>query len=196
MDDNRGWIAVHRKISEHWLWNCRPFSYGQAWIDLLLLANHKDVKRLVEGKLKVYKRGTVTGSKLFLSQRWGWERKKVTRFLKMLEDDEMVSVRSTTHGTAITIKNYADYQGYYGHNKQPMGQPQPLENEQYSVNYGQPMDITKTQYPNVFVESEASGRPKDGQPKPLENERYSGNHGQPMGQPMDNRWTTDAHKQQ
>ena len=39
-----GWIKVSRTIQEHWVWDEKPFSKGQAWIDLLLLAKHSDEK--------------------------------------------------------------------------------------------------------------------------------------------------------
>ena len=34
--DASGWIKVSRAIQEHWVWDEKPFSKGQAWIDLLL----------------------------------------------------------------------------------------------------------------------------------------------------------------
>lgn len=37
-----GWISVHRKIQENWIWNCKePYDKRSAWIDLLLSVNHK-----------------------------------------------------------------------------------------------------------------------------------------------------------
>ena len=36
-----GWVKLHRKLQESNFWLCEPFSRGQAWVDLILLANHK-----------------------------------------------------------------------------------------------------------------------------------------------------------
>ena len=36
-----GWISIHRKILNNILWQDKPFSKGQAWVDLLLITNHK-----------------------------------------------------------------------------------------------------------------------------------------------------------
>lgn len=105
-----GWIALHRSILDHWLWKDKPFSNGQAWIDLILLANHKDTKEFINGSLKVFKKGTVNRSIESLSSRWGWNRKKTRKFLNALEADEMVTVKVTTHGTTITLVNYSDFQ--------------------------------------------------------------------------------------
>ena len=38
-----GWIKIHRDILYHEIWSDKPFSKGQAWIDLILLANHSDM---------------------------------------------------------------------------------------------------------------------------------------------------------
>lgn len=105
-----GWIALHRSILDHWLWKDKPFSNGQAWIDLILLANHKDTKEFINGSLKVFKKGTVNRSIESLSSRWGWNRKKTRKFLNALEADEMVTVKVTTHGTTISLVNYSDFQ--------------------------------------------------------------------------------------
>lgn len=42
-----GWIKIHRDILYHEIWSDKPFSKGQAWIDLILLANHSDNKCMV-----------------------------------------------------------------------------------------------------------------------------------------------------
>ena len=46
-----GWIKLHRSIQDSWLWKKYPFSEGQAWIDLLMLANYEDEKTACEGVL-------------------------------------------------------------------------------------------------------------------------------------------------
>lgn len=107
---SNGWIALHRSLLDHWLWKDKPFSNGQAWIDLILLANHKDVKEYANGSLKLFKKGTVNRSIESISHRWGWNRKKTRKFLNALEADGMVTVNVTTHGTTITLINYDIYQ--------------------------------------------------------------------------------------
>lgn len=91
---------------KHWLWEDKPFSRGQAWIDLLMLANYTDKKKPKSGEIIIYKRGNVNLSMMQLADRWGWDRRTVKRFLDLLTNDNMVSVDSTTHGTTITIVNY------------------------------------------------------------------------------------------
>lgn len=105
-----GYIKLSRKLLENALWNEKPFSRAQAWVDLLMLANWKDSKVMNGDEVQVIKRGTVARSQKWLADRWGWDRKKVARFLRVLESDEMVTVNGATNGTTITIENYSKYQ--------------------------------------------------------------------------------------
>lgn len=107
------YIKLDRGITNNWLWADKPFSKGQAWIDLLLMANYKDHKRLYQGQLQEYKKGEVNTSVLYLATRWGWTRKKVAAFLTILESDKMVTIKGTTKGTTVTIENYTLYQSEY-----------------------------------------------------------------------------------
>lgn len=126
-----GWIKVWRKVSDSQMWLEKPFSKGQAWIDLLLLATASDHVSKYKGRDKAYKAGTVHFSLLFLTDRWGWSRNKVYRFLERLQKDEMIvyqgrtsngtinrtqngtvngTIDDTINDTFITIVNWALYQ--------------------------------------------------------------------------------------
>ena len=102
-------IPLNRSITNHWLWKDKPFTKGQAWIDLIMLANHTTVKTIYKDEIVECKRGDVNFSMSYLAERWGWDRKKVSRFLKALELDNMVRVNATTHRTTITLINYGTY---------------------------------------------------------------------------------------
>ena len=106
---NTGWIPTYRSLQDHWLWQKKPFSPGQAWIDLLMLANYEDTKLPYKGEVITCERGTVNLSISTLGTRWGWSRDKTRHFLKLLESDDMVTVKATTHRTTITIENYTFY---------------------------------------------------------------------------------------
>lgn len=105
-----GYISVYRQIQDHWLWNGEPFSRGQAWIDLLLMANHQDGKMLLNGKLIDVQRGEVITSEVKLSERWSWSRTKVRSFLKTLSDEHMIQQKKDSKKTDLIVCNYADYQ--------------------------------------------------------------------------------------
>lgn len=117
-----GWISVHRKITDNWVWKDKPFSYGQALIDLIMMANHKEMEILFDGKVVVVQRGSFHTSIVKLSERFGWERKKTTRFLNLLETQKTITTKRTAHGTTITIINYDFYQNHGQQKSQHTGQ--------------------------------------------------------------------------
>lgn len=106
----QGWITLHRKILDNFVWEDKPFSRGQAWIDLLLLANHEDKTTLFNGKITEIKRGQKITSIRILSERWGWSNTKVTNFLLQLKREKMIDYKSDTKKTVYNIVNYNDYQ--------------------------------------------------------------------------------------
>lgn len=105
-----GYIKLYRDLKDCWIWTEERFSKGQAWVDLLLMANHKDKKVYFDGKLIVVKRGQFITSIQKLSERWKWDRKKVMKFLDVLEGDSMLSQNRTAHGTTLTIVNWEKFQ--------------------------------------------------------------------------------------
>ena len=112
MDEKAGWIKLWRKFADDPLWVSEPFTKGQAWVDLLLMAQGTENTIFKNGKFMEFQPGTVYKSILELSKRWKWSRNKVSRFLKSLENETMVETKSdTTNGTTITIENWEIYQG-------------------------------------------------------------------------------------
>ena len=110
----KGWICLHRSIQDSWLWQNEKnesFSNGQAWIDMILLANHEDRTIRVNSDIKTIKRGQFYTSIVKLANRWNWSRNRVKRFLKMLEKDNMVEATYETGcGTTLTLVNYGKFQ--------------------------------------------------------------------------------------
>lgn len=106
----QGWISVHRQLQEHWLWEEKPFSKGQAWIDLLMSANHCDRKILLGNELIEVKAGSFITSELKLMDKWGWSKSKVRNFLDVLQSDGMIVKKSDKKKTTIIVENYSVYQ--------------------------------------------------------------------------------------
>lgn len=108
---DKGWIALHRSIRDHWLYQeKRVFSKYEAWLDILMDANHQKNKIVFDGQLFEVERGQRVTSIRQLCERWSWSNSKVNRFLKMLEDDGMIIKKSDSKKTVITIANYDVYQ--------------------------------------------------------------------------------------
>lgn len=106
----KGWIKLHRKIQDHWIYQeKRQFSRYEAWLDLIMMANHKDNKTLIDGELITIKKGSFITSKRELGRRWDWSNSKVDKFLELLKSDDMIDYKSDTKKTVITIGKYDTY---------------------------------------------------------------------------------------
>jgi hypothetical protein len=105
-----GWIKLHRRLTHNPIWTQEPFTRGQAWVDLLLLANHAEKYIRVRGRRVPVKRGQVGWSEVKLAERWQWSRGKVRRFLKELKMDQQIEQQKNNATTLITIINYDAYQ--------------------------------------------------------------------------------------
>lgn len=106
---NKGWVPISRHIQDHWLWKDKPFDKARAWIDLILLANHEEIKAPVKNEIVTYERGTVTTSITALAERWGWSRHKVRDFIDLLNRDGMLTSKRTANRTVLVLENYAFY---------------------------------------------------------------------------------------
>lgn len=106
-----GWVKTHRKLADSDLWLSETFTRGQAWLDIILLANHKDGFIRVNGKRIIIKRGQLGWSELKLGKRWSWSRGKVKRFIKELIADRRIEQKIVQRNSCITICNYEQYQG-------------------------------------------------------------------------------------
>lgn len=111
MAAKQGYVKIYRKLQDHWLWQDKPFSRGQAWIDLILLANHKDGTAVMDGSKVEVPTGCLVTSLRKLGDRWGWSRTKVGRFLNLLENENMLTQNSDTKKTVIRLENYGILQG-------------------------------------------------------------------------------------
>ena len=105
-----GYIKLHRQIAHNILWSDKPFSRGQAWIDLLIMANYKDNECMFDGSTVTVKAGQRITSLHKLSDRWGWSIGKVGRFLDLLASEKMIQQKRDTKKTLISIVNYGLYQ--------------------------------------------------------------------------------------
>src|SRR5690606_18224969 len=109
---------LYRRIQDHWLYEeKRKFSKFEAWVDMLMMANHKDNKFLLGNELVEVEKGSFITSELKLMERWGWGKSKTRDFLKLLENDQMIDKKSDRKKTTITICNYNVYHDYETRNR-------------------------------------------------------------------------------
>ena len=130
-----GWISLHRKIMENPILNrSRVYSNFEAWIWLLLKANHKDNKFMLGSKLiKVYK-GEMVTSQQKLCKQFRWGNTKLRNFLKVLQEDEMILLKTNILSTHITICNYDTYQDRQTANKSQTNRKQTANKSRTNTN--------------------------------------------------------------
>lgn len=109
---NLGWISLHRKIQDHWIYEpCRPRTKFEAWIDIILQVNHAPEKVNIGHKLFPVDRGQSIKSLETWQRRWNWKSKKNVRdFLMLLKKDGMIGYENLTVSIRITVLNYNSYQ--------------------------------------------------------------------------------------
>ena len=106
-----GWILLHRKLQDCEIWaNSQPFDMRSAWVDLLLLANHRDVEIVFDYTPMTVKRGQYLTSVRKLCARWSWSKDRTLKYLRLLESLKMIRRESNKQRTLITIENYSVYQ--------------------------------------------------------------------------------------
>lgn len=150
-----GWICLWRRIANSTLWLDEKFTRGQAWIDILLLAQGVFASEVRDGQYREFKPGVVYWPISDLAKRWKWSRNTVTSYLKNLEKANMIVLESRPRqGTVIQIVNWSQYQekGKTGKNQQ---------NGTFTPNYnqqtGQRVEQIKSQM-NQGFEASFEGR--------------------------------------
>ena len=83
-----GWISLHRRIKEHWIW--QSDNRLKWWIDLLLTVNHESKKVLIGGMLVDCNRGQSIRSLSSWAKDWNVSKKTVRDFFILLRKDGMI----------------------------------------------------------------------------------------------------------
>lgn len=108
---SKGWISLHRQFQDHWLWTePRKYSKGEAWLDILMSAAHKEHKAVINDNLITCERGEWIASIRFLQKRWQWSNSKIVKFLLVLEKDDMLTLEKKTGVTVLKVSKYNSYQ--------------------------------------------------------------------------------------
>ena len=108
----KGWISLHRKILDNpILTRGRQYSRFEAFVYMLLKANHKDNKAVIGNQLIKIKKGSFLTSQKKLMKEFNWGSSRLRTFLKLLESDGMIETNTNTISTHITVNNYKELQG-------------------------------------------------------------------------------------
>lgn len=111
-----GWIKLYRKTRQSFVWT--DANLLKLWLLLLIKASHSDSKFLFNGQeISVTSGQLVTGAHVLASEmNEGVPRDKavtwrsVWRWVKKFENAEMLTIKSTSQYSVITITNFNNYQ--------------------------------------------------------------------------------------
>ena len=107
-----GWIIIHRKIQNHWVWDNER--YLKWWLTILLNVNHEEVEFNSFGEVYTCKQGESFRSIEQWTLLFKCSKPTTVRFFKLLEDDGMIECKTIGTGNRrknlLTVKNWAEYQ--------------------------------------------------------------------------------------
>lgn len=106
-----GWIKLHRKIQEHWVFSFDEPDKTLAFIDIVLSASYADNVVMIKGRTYHIKRGQFLASQVTLQKRWKWSQNKVSRFLNLLKKEGVIDLIADERTSIISVCNYSEYQG-------------------------------------------------------------------------------------
>ena len=167
MDRKGGWIKLYRSVWDTQVFEKDgPYNWRGAWIDMLLMANHENGNVSTStGNIEI-RRGEFLTSIYNLSKRWQWDRKRVYRFLKKLENADMIRYTSaTTSGTIVTIVNYDVFQNS-GSSSAPSPAPSPAPSIGASVGANSATQTRSKEYKNDKEVKKYKSRPWGGIEEP------------------------------
>ena len=115
---SEGWVKLHRKILDNPVLNrSHVYSPFEAFVWLMLKANHKEGQFVTATEVIPVKRGELITSQQKLCKQFRWGSTKLRNFLKLTQKMQMLCVKTTTKTTQISICNYEAYQDSQNENK-------------------------------------------------------------------------------
>lgn len=130
-----GTFAVSRRIWTHPEFAPCEFSEREAFLWLVSEASWKD-RTIRAGRVVVdLQRGQLCASIRFMAEAWQWSKSRVDRFLKRLENRDMLRTESGTGQLVITLCNYDEYQGQRDTSGTQAGQSAGHERDTSGTNY-------------------------------------------------------------
>jgi len=105
-----GTVNISRGIWHDVAFKDEPFSEREAFIWIIMEASYKPREKRVGSITVSLERGQLVTSVRFMCSAWSWSKSRVDRFLKRLENRDMIGTDSGTGINVITVCKYNDYQ--------------------------------------------------------------------------------------
>lgn len=140
-----GYIKLHRKIWESGIFNDgERFNRVCAWIWILTHVYYKETNVMIKGSPYKIQRGQMLVSIRYLAGIWHWDSRTVMRYLKVLENEKMITRTRTSYATLLTVCNYSKYQGSTDSDSEEYNTESNTEsNSEYNTEYNNLKNIKK-----------------------------------------------------
>ena len=126
-----GWVKVHRALSDH-LIASDPATLS-VWIHILLLANHKETKRMINGRVIVLQPGQLITSRKSLAAKTGVNESKVERVLTTLKNEQQIEQHGTSKFRVISVVKWSEYQSDEQQDEQQMDSRRTTDEQQMNT---------------------------------------------------------------
>lgn len=126
-----GWVKLHRGLSDHHI--ASDPNALSVWVHLLMLANHSETKRLINGRVITVLPGQILTSRKSLSAKTGVQESKVERILKMMQNEQQIEQHGTTKFRVISILNWHEYQANEQQPEQQMNNKRTASEQQVNT---------------------------------------------------------------
>ena len=126
-----GWLKLHRALSDHPIAS-DPQSLS-VWLHLLMMANHVESKRLINGRVTIIAAGQLITSRKSLSEKTGVQESKVERILKMLKSEQQIEQHGSSKFRVISIVNWHEYQAFEQHSEQQVNSTRTTDEQQMNT---------------------------------------------------------------
>ena len=106
-----GYVKIWRDIEFNELWNDgKPFSQGQAFIQLVLWAEYQEEKVIVGNQLITLRVGEFIKSQREMAESMNWSQSTLNRWLKKLVKMNQIRINNESKQTRVSLINYEDRQ--------------------------------------------------------------------------------------
>lgn len=105
-----GTVNISRGIWQDTAFKDEPFTEREAFMWMIMEASYKPREKRVGSAVVHTERGQLATSVRFMAEAWNWSKSRVDRFLKRLENRDMIGTESGTGINVITICKYDEYQ--------------------------------------------------------------------------------------
>lgn len=131
--ETKGWIKIHRKITDNAF--CRGNSERTGfWVILLTMANHTPATFFVGAQKVSLESGQFVTGRKELSKLTGVSEMKCERWLSCLENEQQIAQQKTSKFRVITVKNWNKFQLDEQQNAQQMNNKRTTDEQQMNTN--------------------------------------------------------------